>query len=136
MGPGIVEPDLAGDASPQPTGGAAATWARGWAKALGPLIFGSTVEIRPKPYPFGSGPWTVGYDPTDPIRSRLHRDATVRFRSEGLDWIPVRINSLLILADYLRSNGPHLWIPLRGYFLLKSPRENYKSTRHPESTVL
>jgi hypothetical protein len=62
------------------------------------------VEIRPEPYPLGLGPWTVGYDPTDPIRSRVHRVAIVRFRSKGLDWKPVRFNSLLILAVHLRSN--------------------------------
>jgi hypothetical protein len=40
----------------------------------------------------------VGCDLTDPIRSRLHKIATIRFRSEGLEWIPVCFNSLLILA--------------------------------------
>jgi hypothetical protein len=40
----------------------------------------------------------VGCDLTDPIRSPLHKIATVRFRSEGLEWIPIRFNNLLILA--------------------------------------
>jgi hypothetical protein len=56
--------------------------------------------------------------------------AAVRSRSDGHGFVPVRASHLIVTVE-IRSGGSDALIHLRGYILLKRPRQTLKTTRGP-----
>jgi hypothetical protein len=65
------------------------------------------------------------------MRSYSIELAAVRSRSDGRGFVPVHALAHLIVTVEIRSGGSDALIPLRGYILLKRPRQTLKTTRGP-----